>query len=762
MEQKQKRKLLKNIQNEVKEFHPILEKLFKKLPGIADFQNTHGAFEKGADFILRKYDETLRKEQYIGVIAKLGSLKLNMSDVERQIDECSMRRYRFDGKQEIHLTGIWIALTGSISENAKGKIYEKFKSKYIDFLDDQLLVSLIDEYLPDFWYQIPVHISSLLQDIREAVNNEDSLFNIVDLPNKDFYIKPDLEMYEWSLDNQSLPSRLKNNKNLNILEELRSNKFILLSGQMGGGKSKMLRKLALDLTSPENFLEYKIIPIHTSYKEFSEKFSSDIRNLLNSYISEKAASQFDDNVTFAILIDGLDEAFILEDDQVKELEALHEQVKTEDSIRVIVSTREASIFEDKSIITGNFECLEIRPLKFGQLIKFLNELCSAMDSPGRIIEDLRNSTLLQDLPRSPIAAMILAKLLSQGRHDLPQNLTDLYAQFLELALGRWDIKKGIISQNEYEIAESVILELSKYMIDNQITSIAEDELRYRLDSYLRERNIDITASTVFEKLTHRTGVLVYNRINKTYSFRHRSFGEFFYAKLHRSRNPLEISEKAFSLYWNNIYFFYLGMLKDAPSELEALASLKVEGFSKNFFKILFMGNYFLAAHATPYRVVQNHLSNLFIEIAKLLIESGESNPSIPIFKNSSTMFVIWLLQVLLRNHYGYDYYTKAIEEAAVRVQASEIEYLAKQYTLYFLAVVGLELGTSEPLSLLCDNSAALPTPLQLALSHAMEDFANDSKLLKKIDKRLRRSLKANKEAKNLVKKLYDSPKIQLI
>jgi predicted NACHT family NTPase len=82
-------------------------------------------------------------------------------------------------------------------------------------------------------------------------------------------------------------------------------------------------------------------------------------------------------------------------------------------------------------------------------IEFVKKLCANLNIASRIIEDLKKSQLFREMPRSPIAAILLAKLINENPKDIPSSLTELYSQYTELILGRWEIDKGLETQKEY-------------------------------------------------------------------------------------------------------------------------------------------------------------------------------------------------------------------------------------------------------------------------------------------------------------------------
>ena len=52
---------LDSISDEVRELHPLLDLLLRKLPRVKDVEYHHGPAEMGADFIVEREDEAFRK-----------------------------------------------------------------------------------------------------------------------------------------------------------------------------------------------------------------------------------------------------------------------------------------------------------------------------------------------------------------------------------------------------------------------------------------------------------------------------------------------------------------------------------------------------------------------------------------------------------------------------------------------------------------------------------------------------------------------------
>jgi len=138
-----KKEELNNLKNEVKQLHPLLNALFKKMESVSEVDYTHGNQEFGADFVLTVKNQEFAETDYVGVIAKIGTIKQDQKDVERQIEECEIDRLNLDGKKILHLNEIWVVSSGPITGNAKQVIHNKYKNKSIRFIEQQRLSILI-------------------------------------------------------------------------------------------------------------------------------------------------------------------------------------------------------------------------------------------------------------------------------------------------------------------------------------------------------------------------------------------------------------------------------------------------------------------------------------------------------------------------------------------------------------------------------------------------------------------------------------------
>jgi hypothetical protein len=115
---------LNAIQDEVKQLHPLLKLLLPKMKRVQQVEYTHGQHEMGADFIISRLNDDFHDTEYIGIIAKVGKIVQDYTDVERQIKECEIERNFGNGRKKIYLNEVWVIAT---YYSAPGKLDRWFR-----------------------------------------------------------------------------------------------------------------------------------------------------------------------------------------------------------------------------------------------------------------------------------------------------------------------------------------------------------------------------------------------------------------------------------------------------------------------------------------------------------------------------------------------------------------------------------------------------------------------------------------------------------
>jgi len=338
MDRQKKKEQVESIDDEVNVLHPLLHDIFHRLLNVSYVELTHGPNEMGADFVIERGDPALKETYYIGVIAKTEKILQNFTDVERQIDECTVPRFIRAGKQEVRLTEIWIVTTKSISQNAKDKISEKYSNRKIHFFPNEWLVDRISEHFPAYWHHLPTATGTYLATLSRNMMELDAQTSLLHVPGASAnYIELDVE----AIDSDKYRKNSKEESHtVNFTNEVLSNKISLLEAEMGFGKSKLVRRLAIELSNPEVLKETKVLPIFQPFGIFKEKNYGSLDDLIPALIGDATYSESNKNGTsFLLILDGFDEASS-DPERSRELIAeLFNDVRARENVHLLLTSR---------------------------------------------------------------------------------------------------------------------------------------------------------------------------------------------------------------------------------------------------------------------------------------------------------------------------------------------------------------------------------------------------------------------------------------
>ncbi|MBU2463121.1 MAG: hypothetical protein KJ844_03420, partial [Candidatus Edwardsbacteria bacterium] len=372
-----------------------------------------------------------------------------------------------------------------------------------------------------------------------------------------------------------------------------------------------------------------------------------------------------------------------------------------------------------------------------------------------------NSVLFKELPRSPIAAILLANLINENSKDLPANMTELFNKYIELMLGRWDIQKGLQSQKEYEASENILMDLSVYMIENSLPVLSNVEFQDRISGYLNQRNMEIEPSMLYDKIVNRSGLLVNDVDKHVIYFKHRTFMEFLYAKKCSKGKILDIDTRAFNYYWQNIYYFYVGLNKDCPAILQQIIDVVPVNEPQKWFRLSNVGNYLMAGYSSPYQIVQDNLYKIFIEASILYQDIVASKIKSP-FSNVSQIYLFWFITIVLKNSYAYEYFQKSLEDTNILIDDNtQKDAQVKSFALFFAAVIAHELEMEKPFDFMISNyKDEIPLPVGFGILYETKDY-DKSEAIKKYLKKMKRNVKMSKSLNDSMMVLHQRPIKQL-
>ncbi len=363
------------------------------------------------------------------------------------------------------------------------------------------------------------------------------------------------------------------------------------------------------------------------------------------------------------------------------------------------------------------------------------------------------------MPKTPMAALILAKLISENIQEIPSTMTELYSKYCELALGRWDMSKGLTSQTEYDTLHKITNMLSQYFMENNLIEIGLNEVREIIDNYLKERNINLEVTKIYNKLINCKEIFIVDETDRKIKFRHRTFMEFNFAQcIKNSYKPeWKISKIIFSSYWSNAFFFYMGLLRDCQDIINEITELEVDTIELKFMKTFTNGTFLLAAYQTPYSIIYSSLKKDFIDAVNLYDTLIENPPKEVMDMSKISIFII--ITRLLVNSYSFDFFKQAIEDLILEVDSSiNIEENFKNRLIFLLATVLNTIDqTSDSYRFIAKNKN-LAAELQFLVSIFHNSNVKEI-TVDKLIKKFHRNLKSSQQLSSSLKKFVEVPLI---
>jgi hypothetical protein len=736
----EKNKKLDAIKNEKNDFHPVLENLLTRLPNVLQVEYRHGSNEKGADFVFEMQNSLLGSKSYVGVVAKCGDIKQGDYDVDRQIDECFITRTFDGGRQKIRISEIWVITNGRILPNAQDRFNEKYEKTNIQYIQRHNLRDLIDKYLPTFWSPIPIDLALELSRVRNEVEQIDNQYSLLPTTVESFYIEQTLfEPIEANRRDRKM-SLFKKRSKIDIISAILNKKAILVEGDVGVGKSKLLRNLAKNFSLDTDVRDTSHVPIYCPFWTFQKNYQNNPDKIISEYFKN-----FDKQTQILVLfLDGFDESELEIEERVSVLSELRSNIDNTPYVKIVVCSRPLSGREALNDIRSKFYRLDLQPLNFNQVIKFIVKICETISSRPKLLEDLKKSPLFNDLPKTPIAAILLAKLLAQTESEIPSSLPELYSQYSELALGRWDEKKKLQSEKMYEAMTSVLSRLAEYMVENQIRELAEDEVKQRFESYMIDRNYDFTWQELFKKATSRTSLLTSNPITGTITFRHWSFAEYLCALRKEKDKGLVIDERVFGMYWSTVYYFYFGIKKDCPDTLDELLKINPSSEQQRWGMFVNYPNYLMGAFSTPYHHIKEVFRKTFIDAIDLYFDVRDARLISP-FSQLSKMNFLGLFCTIGKMKLGYSFFKRAIDDIALDIPVMFEDDDHRAAAALFLSLLRLNMDEDGALDFVVEEyEKYLPMEMRFLLLWEAKEISAKSDIVKKFEQKISKSLKGNK------------------
>lgn len=408
-----KESFLDALTDEVKDLHPLLKQLLPRLPDVQHVEYTHGPSEMGADFIVQKVDSTTGETRYVGIISKVGKIsQKDADDVERQLRECKIPRKIAGGSQTIRLNEVWIVSTGNITGNAKDRFSQESAFLSVTFIPGERLAALVDKHANYIWTTARGHLGVYLSMLAERLQTLEATSNVLGVSPP----KKILELHVSAVDPAQYGKGKRSQPPVSLDNEIAARRFLLLEGAPGAGKSFLVRREAMRLADvAQRTPESAAIPVYVNHRDFAIEYTRSLEKCVRGELKD-AAAQLDAASRLVIFIDGLDE-FASEKSYNQALTEIGQEVANNSQYTVCVTCRTGTIPENRLRTVKDLRHLSVQPLSTAQITAFIRDLSAGVQRSRRFLADINQSDLFKQLPRNPIAAILLGKLLLENLEE---------------------------------------------------------------------------------------------------------------------------------------------------------------------------------------------------------------------------------------------------------------------------------------------------------------------------------------------------------
>lgn len=348
-------------------------------------------------------------------------------------------------------------------------------------------------------------------------------------------------------------------------EVLANNSRLAILAKPGGGKSTLIKRIAVAYAYPEKISlvhdylpKKKYFPIFIRCRELGEKVKSSITDIIFS-ISNKAeiedlkegfykiVSDALQNGTALLLIDGLDEISI-DRDRIYFVNQLRIFLARYPNISIITTSRKAGFRAVGGILAdyctkyeiSNLNQLEIRELSKKWHIAIIDDSKNTIDESNELVNQILADGRITVLAENPL---LLTTLLFVKRWAgyLPTKRHILYQEMIKLLLVTWNVEGH--EQLDIDETEPQLSFVAYWMSKNGKQTITEKELKKCLSDARKEMPdilgyTNITVSDFIKRVESRSSLLIMsghkqlddNSIVPVYEFLHLSFQEYLTAK----------------------------------------------------------------------------------------------------------------------------------------------------------------------------------------------------------------------------------------
>jgi hypothetical protein len=368
------------------------------------------------------------------------------------------------------------------------------------------------------------------------------------------------------------------------------NKYLMVLGNPGGGKSTFLRRLGLEAFKGDaGSFQHKCIPVMLELKQFTSKEVDLIKAIAEEFThfgfpsTPEFTTKALESGKLLVLLDGLDEVPNQFTNSV--MNAIDNLVTKYEKNHFIASCRIAAY---RSNFRHDFKVIELADFDDKQIQQFITnwfstELDQQSQTAEKCWETLRDESnkAAKELAQTPLLLTFLC-LVYNRKQSFPPTRSRLYNKALDILLEEWAAEKRL---NQEPIYEGLHTDLEKVMLaeiahegfkDDQlffdeqqiITSIAD----FLADSVDKPKNLD--GRKILNAIAAQQGILV-QRAEDVYSFSHLTLQEYLTAQHINEDDSLGLVQQLISQHltdkrWREVFLLVAGLKNDASKFLLAM------------------------------------------------------------------------------------------------------------------------------------------------------------------------------------------------
>jgi energy-coupling factor transporter ATP-binding protein EcfA2 len=349
-------------------------------------------------------------------------------------------------------------------------------------------------------------------------------------------------MSRWLADQSAKPEQVEHHW-LSLINELESNKLILVIGSPGSGKTTLLQGLTRQLAAKHE--EGSFFPIFlrapdlahsdvSSYGAFLESAENrsgvpGLGNALRDLLASRRC---------ALIVDGLDE---LERDKMGyALRALQEFNATFPDSRCVASSRWHGY---ESQLRGADLFATLMPLRETDIKNFVHHWFERAGDAEDLTQLLACHPALDELAKRPLFLSLIVYSWA-GRKTAPVTPWSLCSQAVDLLLGQWDWEKGVFRNNQFS---AVLHSLAWSTLGASMVSLGTHDLSSQFILEILSKNSALRRidpkdlTSLLEEGETRTGLLIQSMLGR-WRFAHSMFREYFAAHFVLDNDPEVASE----------------------------------------------------------------------------------------------------------------------------------------------------------------------------------------------------------------------------